>query len=148
MNKSLSSTFNEYITKIKSRDQDESIDNWDFYIDIEDPNNIVLLNRSNNTTRIKPLKTMSTSYNNQKPPLPKNVVRGNPFLNPFIRIIPVPLKTIKSGEEMNHNNDNNDENNDENNNDTNKNNDSYFTILNNKVYMVGVAIVCLIFHII
>jgi hypothetical protein len=131
MNKSLSSTFNEYIKKIKSRDQDESIDNWDFYIDIEDPNNIVLLNRSNNTTKIKPLK-----------PIIKQT-----FANPFIRILQLhlPLKTIKSGEEFNNNTNNT---NNDNKNNNNKNNDSYFTILNNKAYMVGIAIVYLILHII
>jgi hypothetical protein len=38
MNKSLSSSFNEYICKITMKDTNQSFDNWDFYIDIEDMN--------------------------------------------------------------------------------------------------------------
>jgi hypothetical protein len=132
MNKTLSSTFNEYITKIRTHDLEESIDNWDFYIDIEDPNNIVLLNRSNNTTKIKPLK-----------PVIKQT-----YLNPSIRIIPVPLKPIKSGEEFKSDANNNTNTNINININNDKNNESLFTILNNKVYMAGVAIVCLALHII
>jgi hypothetical protein len=38
MNKSLSTSFNEYIYKIKMMDVNQPLDNWDFYIDIEDIN--------------------------------------------------------------------------------------------------------------
>lgn len=38
MNKSLSTSFNEYICKIKMMDVNQPLDNWDFYIDIEDVN--------------------------------------------------------------------------------------------------------------
>jgi hypothetical protein len=38
MNKSLSTSFNEYICKITMMDVNQQLDNWDFYIDIEDVN--------------------------------------------------------------------------------------------------------------
>ena len=44
MNKSTSTSFIEYLHKINTHQSHFLKKDWDFYVDIEDPNNIVLLN--------------------------------------------------------------------------------------------------------
>ena len=44
MNKSTSTSFIEYLHKINTPHSHSLKKDWDFYVDIEDPNNIVLLN--------------------------------------------------------------------------------------------------------
>jgi hypothetical protein len=157
MNKSTSTSFIEYLNKINTPHSHSLKKDWDFYVDIEDPNNIVLLNftrgmRQFNGNRKK--SRILASINEHILTSFQSLSNDYDYQN--INEISESIFDM-AHTNYNDNNDNNNNNNDDknNNNDDKNNNKGILTnsinVVKNNIYYIGtmalygLGIVCLIY---